>query len=834
MERYFRLTLILAGLGLAFGQTPAVLNLSHDLVANGIAAQNMTPNTPTLDARPLFQAGINYASKNNIPMVIADPGSYYFLTLNSQFQHVYLNAISNVTVDLQHSDLYFAHGNIMAIDINEAVNLTLRNFTVDYTQLPFTQVTVTAVNATAQTIGVQQLESYPLPSYLNSVAIPSNYSNDGYFAYIFRNGVQLRTTGRMPVSSPVSDSSIQITGTDPWTTPSQLATIQPGDILVLELRAGIGTISSANSTGLTVQNVSIYASGFIGVHTSYGSAITVDHVQVIPRPGTDRMISTNADGIHLGYAGANNVITNNTVKRGCDDAIAIDGQWSAIVNAANTGASVQVMRHNNTPIAVGESLDFINVTSAATIGTATVVSENPPVSQQAGTGGELITLTLDHAITLATNGGVTPTDPNLRGNGTVITGNLVEQQTFGRGIYPAGVANITIANNMIEATNEGGILVEQDEGLSYDYKTGPSSGITIENNIVNNALGFGIPSNPVLTLAGAINVVAYNQNFNWVTATSLSNISITGNFVTNSVATGIRMENVNGGQLTGNTVLNYALQPTDYLWYLPAGETTAQIEADFKQPVLVVNSTGVTNANNTTSGSWVANLSNADGSYRLAPGSIATAWGQNLTAAPPATAGATLPTTLGGVTGTVKDSAGVSRPASLYYASSGQVNYVVPLGTAGGMATAIVGTIPSAAFIGAVAPSLYSANGNGIGVAAAFAVLASASGTQTVVPVFQCGSSGCTAASMSLGAATDILVVELYGTGIQGRSSLSNVVVEIGGVPAQVVYAGAQSQYPGLDQVNVYVPRSLAGAGEVPVVVTVDGVTANVVTISIQ
>jgi hypothetical protein len=107
----------------------------------------------------------------------------------------------------------------------------------------------------------------------------------------------LRTTGRMPVAAPVTDSSIQITGSDPWTTATQLATIQPGDTLVLELRAGIGAIFASNTTGLTIQNVSVYASGFIGVFTSYGSTITVDHVQVIPRPGTDRMISTNADVI---------------------------------------------------------------------------------------------------------------------------------------------------------------------------------------------------------------------------------------------------------------------------------------------------------------------------------------------------------------------------------------------------------------------------------------------------------------------------------------------------------------------------------------------------------
>ena len=87
---------------------------------------------------------------------------------------------------------------------------------------------------------------------------------------------------------------------------------------------------------------------------------------------------------------------------------------------------------------------------------------------------------------------------------------------------------------------------------------------------------------------------------------------------------------------------------------------------------------------------------------------------------------------------------------------------------------------------------------------------------------------------MDLGASSDILVLELYGTGIRGRTSMANVVAQIGGVPAAVAYAGSQPQFPGLDQVNLYVPRSLAGAGEVPVVLTVDGITANAVTVNIR
>ncbi len=85
---------------------------------------------------------------------------------------------------------------------------------------------------------------------------------------------------------------------------------------------------------------------------------------------------------------------------------------------------------------------------------------------------------------------------------------------------------------------------------------------------------------------------------------------------------------------------------------------------------------------------------------------------------------------------------------------------------------------------------------------------------------------------MSLGSATDQLVVTLYGTGFRNSSSASAASVTIGGAAAQIPYIGAQPQYPGLDQLNVVVPRSLAGAGEVPVVLTVDGQTANAVTLN--
>jgi uncharacterized protein (TIGR03437 family) len=60
------------------------------------------------------------------------------------------------------------------------------------------------------------------------------------------------------------------------------------------------------------------------------------------------------------------------------------------------------------------------------------------------------------------------------------------------------------------------------------------------------------------------------------------------------------------------------------------------------------------------------------------------------------------------------------------------------------------------------------------------------------------------------------------------------VSVAIGTQSVPVLYAGAQGQYEGFDQMNVQLPNSLAGAGVVNVVASVDGVQANVVQIQLQ
>jgi hypothetical protein len=85
-----------------------------------------------------------------------------------------------------------------------------------------------------------------------------------------------------------------------------------------------------------------------------------------------------------------------------------------------------------------------------------------------------------------------------------------------------------------------------------------------------------------------------------------------------------------------------------------------------------------------------------------------------------------------------------------------------------------------------------------------------------------------------LGSASDQVFLILFGTGFRNRSALSTVVARIGGENSEVSYAGAQGGFVGLDQANLRLPRSLAGRGEVDIVMSVDGKTANTVRVNVK
>ncbi|MFN0112089.1 MAG: cytochrome c peroxidase [Blastocatellia bacterium] len=225
----------------------------------------------------------------------------------------------------------------------------------------------------------------------------------------------------------------------------------------------------------------------------------------------------------------------------------------------------------------------------------------------------------------------------------------------------------------------------------------------------------------------------------------------------------------------------------------------------------------------------------------VAAGSIVSGFGANLATTTAVSASLPLPETLGGVSVVVKDVLGVERPSPLFFVSPTQINFQVPAGAAIGEGSITVkqgANIVAAGLlqIASVAPGLFTADASGRGLPAAVLLRIKADGSQIYESVAQFNSvtGRYEALPIDLGDATDQLFLVAFGSGFRNRSALSAVTATIGGANAEVIFAEAQGTLVGVDQANIRIPRSLAGQGNVPVVLQVDGKAANTVTINIK
>jgi uncharacterized protein (TIGR03437 family) len=218
-------------------------------------------------------------------------------------------------------------------------------------------------------------------------------------------------------------------------------------------------------------------------------------------------------------------------------------------------------------------------------------------------------------------------------------------------------------------------------------------------------------------------------------------------------------------------------------------------------------------------------VSTANRNAPLAVESLASFFGSGLVK-DAATANPQSPSTsLGGISIRVRDSNGVARLSPLLYVSPSQINFEVPDGTAPGNATLEVVNAPTSVPpvvvpIRNLAPGLFTLKSN---MAAAYGVRVETNGTQTVLPP---------GSPIVIDDRTIDLV--LFGTGIRGRSSLANVRCTIGGVSVPVEYVGPGGAVPGLDQVNVRLTTTLKGNTDGHLILTVDGIVANVVMVDVR
>lgn len=476
---------------------------------------------------------------------------------------------------------------------------------------------------------------------------------------------------------------------------------------------------------------------------------------------------------------------------------ALRGQFTSLTETLST--TVQMTPAQETPPITG--LD------ATGVGTITL---NPTRNAQGVVNGGNATLTVDYNFPSA----ITVTGLHIHEGAVGVAGGIVIDTRAG-----------TAANPVVSSTGKG--------FLSYTVPITTALQIGALTRLLANPTNFYINLHTQANPGGAIRgqltalnrapVIALSNRYALPTGTAPATVALTVtglstldllastvliNGQTAAVAPDLTTGNVNvtipAASLTNAGMLNIQVRTFNGTLSLPLSIPVVPAASLNSQAVAVVDSA----------------------SFRVgaASESIASAFGTRLAStfvgAPAALT--VLPTALDGTMVFIN---GVNAP--LFFVSPGQVNFAVPVGTISGPASIVIvakdGTVSQGQIvIGDISPGIFTRLANGTGAPAAVA----STDNGVTFPIVMSNPDG-TPVEVSAGN-----IIVLFGTGLRFKSG--EMTATAGGVTGTPSFVGSQGGLVGLDQINLTIPQSMAGKGEMDLVFSVDGKATNAVRIKVK
>jgi hypothetical protein len=152
-----------------------------------------------------------------------------------------------------------------------------------------------------------------------------------------------------------------------------------GDVVVLRHQVYHTDVFWVNGCrDVRFEGVTVYAAPGMALLAEASTNITIDHFRIEPRPGTRRLMSTCADGLHIASCRGQIDIRNCYLAGLGDDCINVHGRELEVVERIN-GRTVLVDRSDHIPFRAfnlalpGDRVEFLDHRSLASLGESEVV-----------------------------------------------------------------------------------------------------------------------------------------------------------------------------------------------------------------------------------------------------------------------------------------------------------------------------------------------------------------------------------------------------------------------------------------------------------------------------
>tara|TARA_Y100001970_G_C14254917_1_gene874544 strand:- start:6090 stop:7844 length:1755 start_codon:yes stop_codon:yes gene_type:complete len=280
------------------------------------------------------------SAKNLAPKpvtILMDEGRYEFLTLgNDQHKsHIQIYGFSDLTIRGKgpQTELIMSDSKADGIVINSSSAVRIEQLSIDYQPLPYTQGSVVVANEKDRTFDIQIDEGFNSPLTENLVTQKGRKTR----AYLFRpsdNKLTSRFSDQYPLKVDGNlEKRLEKTsdGNYRFFSVNSVTHDFVGYKVVVVGRSRYDAIKVNDSSKVTINAVDIYSSPSTGfkIRNSVGRTI-VSNSRIIPKPNSERLLSTNADGLHAKFNRAPIILKNSHMEAMGDDGVNIGGAYQGI------------------------------------------------------------------------------------------------------------------------------------------------------------------------------------------------------------------------------------------------------------------------------------------------------------------------------------------------------------------------------------------------------------------------------------------------------------------------------------------------------------------------
>tara|TARA_R110002096_G_scaffold91625_10_gene207309 strand:- start:1129 stop:3012 length:1884 start_codon:yes stop_codon:yes gene_type:complete len=516
---------------------------------------------------------IREAAEAGLPEIKVPTGHYRFAETagGNRPYFIHLRGINDFTVDFQGSTLWF-ESEATGIVTSKTENLTLKNAILDWDPLPFTQGIVTAVHPESSSFDVRIDPGY-------EKVVPgmsaSKGSQGGLRGMLFNANTRVLKAGQTGFTLSLDWNRQNDNGTYRikyrgfYEIPIVESNIEVGDAIAIlkRMRRAVRIEGGSHSV---MENITLYSSPFVAFAAN---ATTGDHgpifrgCKIVRRPGTDRLMAGNADGINIANSVEGPIIEDCVIENMGDDFINVHGHLSRVIwQNSPTEVICSILNYRGT-ITEPIEVEFLNRSTLESLGKRRITSaplkwtiekdrcladlthrwhSGTAAGLTYGSTQTLLKLTLDEPLTITED--VVIACETFSGANAIIRNNSMTG-SLARGIRMQS-PGARIENNSISHTMGPAISLQ---GHASFWGEGPYVHSVI---VRNNSIAFGGLEGKSKDKA-AIRIADGDYENRQVAR----DISMTGNRINDSQGAAIIARGVNGLELSNNEIKGYGMAP---------------------------------------------------------------------------------------------------------------------------------------------------------------------------------------------------------------------------------------------------------------------------------